>query len=155
MTTSTTNRQAKDCTLSCAQPRALLVALAMSLALFAAIGFAAPVSAQISTVGDVVAQGQLQGRGNYTVQGTIQIIETPQGHVALLADDFRFRGAPDPQLGFGNNGRVDNRTIFTKLGNHNGRQAYLIPAGIDPSNFSEFHVHCVRFNVPLGSARIN
>ena len=155
MTDHQTKADAKDCTLSCAQPRALIIALAMSLVLFAAFAFATPVKAQISTVGEVVAQGQLQGRGNYTVQGTIQIIETAQGHVALLADDFRFRGAPDPQLGFGNNGRVDSRTIFTKLGNHNGRQAYLIPAGIDPSNFSEFHVHCVRFNVPLGAARIN
>ncbi|MFC6582647.1 DM13 domain-containing protein [Sulfitobacter aestuariivivens] len=42
-----------------------------------------------------------------------------------------------------------------KLQSNTGAQSYTVPAGIDPANFNEIYIFCVKFNVPLGVAQIN
>ncbi len=41
-----------------------------------------------------------------------------------------------------------------KLQNLNGSQSYVVPAGIDPADFNEVYIFCVKFNVPLGVAKL-
>ena len=138
------------------QPFTLAMAIALLSFMLAALAVITPVHAagKLAVQGQAIAQGQFEGRNNHLVTGTVQIVETQDGLVALLSDDFVLDGAPDPQLAFGHNGRVDPRSVFTKLGKIRGQQAYRIPANIDPANFTEFYVHCVRFNVPLGVASL-
>ncbi|MEO0391759.1 MAG: DM13 domain-containing protein [Pseudomonadota bacterium] len=137
------------------QPFILLMAMALLAFTLAATIFSTPVYAAHQTPdGAVISQGQFSGLNNHVVTGRVEIVETADGLVALLSDDFVLDGAPDPQLAFGHKGQVDPRSIFTKLGKIRGQQAYRIPAGLDPANFTEFYVHCVRFDVPLGVASL-
>ena len=102
----------------------------------------------------LTAQGTFEGLSNHVTSGGVSILKTESGYVAVLEADFSLDGAPDPTLGFGNNGAFDTDTIFTKLENINGLQAYAIPANIDVSSFSEFYVWCAEFSVPLGVAAL-
>ncbi len=102
----------------------------------------------------LASQGTFEGLSNHVTSGGVSILKTENGYVAVLEADFSLDGAPDPTLGFGNNGTFDTDTIFTKLENINGLQAYAIPANIDVSSFSEFYVWCAEFSVPLGVAAL-
>ena len=124
--------------------------LAGSLAL-SAIGIAAlPANAET----EIVAVGTFEGRGGHTMSGGVTILSTDSGYVVVLDPDFFLDGAPDPKLGFGNDG-YDASTRFSALEENTGLQAYALPEEIDPSSYNEFWVWCERFNAPLGVARID
>ncbi|MBO6505485.1 MAG: DM13 domain-containing protein [Kordiimonadaceae bacterium] len=102
----------------------------------------------------VAAHGTFEGRSDHVTTGGVSIVKTASGYVAVLESDFSLDGAPDPTLGFGNNGKFDTDTLFTKLESKDGLQVYAIPANIDVSSFSEFYVWCEDFSVPLGVASL-
>ncbi len=56
--------------------------------------------------------------------------------VALRGPDFKLGGAPDPKLGFGNNGYL-KATQFSALESNSGQQTYDLPAAIDPADDTE------------------
>lgn len=93
--------------------------------------------------------GTFTGESNHVTTGTAEIAD---GQVNLL-DDFFFDGAPDPQVALGNNG-YDASTLMGLLSSNTGAQSYTIPDGINPDDYNEVWIWCVRFNVPLGVARI-
>ena len=81
------------------------------------------------------------------------MIETDNGYVVLLEQDFSLDGAPDPKLGFGRKG-VRAFKKFSELRTDEGIQAYSIPASIDPKKYDLLWVWCEKFNVPLGVAEL-
>lgn len=94
--------------------------------------------------------GSFVGESNHVTTGTAEIA----GTTVNLLDDFTFDGAPDPQVALGNNG-YDASTLMGLLTSNTGAQSYEIPAGINPDDYNEVWIWCVRFNVPLGVARLN
>ena len=107
--------------------------------------------------GKVVLSGTLQGLNNHKTVGSVKIIKTAKGYVAVLGDDFFLDSAPDPQLAFGKKtaGKkrgYDKSTLFAKLKSKKGKQSFSIPAGIDPTKFNEIYVWCPKFYVGLGMA---
>lgn len=102
----------------------------------------------------VVASGTFTGASGHETSGTVTILKTDSGFLAVLEEDFSLDGAPDPKLGFGQDGYVET-TTFSDLNKNTGRQSYAIPARINPDDFNEFYIWCERFAVPLGVAKLN
>ena len=94
--------------------------------------------------------GTFVGESNHVTTGTAEIA----GNQVNLLEDFTFDGAPDPQVALGNNG-YDSSTLMGLLEANSGAQSYTIPDGINPDDYNEVWIWCVRFNVPLGVARLN
>jgi hypothetical protein len=94
--------------------------------------------------------GTFVGESNHVTTGTAEIAD----NMVNLLSDFTFDGAPDPQVALGNNG-YDASTLMGLLQSNSGEQSYEIPAGINPDDYNEVWIWCVRFNVPLGVARLN
>ncbi len=115
----------------------------------------APMVASQTAWGDeqVLASGQLRGKSGHAASGGVRVVKTADGIVVVLEPDFRFDGAPDPKLGFGNNGYVDS-TQFSALKSNGGEQTYRIPPSIDPARYNEIWIWCQQFSVPLGVATL-
>lgn len=109
--------------------------------------------ALVAVEDQIAASGKFQGRSNHKASGTVSIVKADSGYIARLESDFNFDGAPDPKLGFGNDG-YDKSTKFAALKSNKGAQTYALPASIDPAKYNEFWIWCERFNVPLGVARL-
>ena len=123
---------------------------AMALAAF--IGFQALPAA----AADVVGQGSFVGKSNHVTKGNVEIIKNSDGsHTVVLANDFWFDGAPDPRVGFGKNGKYDKSTGMGLLQSNSGTSTYIVPAGVDPSDYNEVYIYCLKFSVPLGVAKLD
>ncbi len=118
---------------------------------FAMATLAAPVAA--SAQDQVLASGAFRGQSGHAASGGVRVVKTAQGMVVVLEPDFKFDGAPDPKLGFGNNGYVKS-TQFSALESNSGKQTYDIPATIDPADYTELWVWCEKYSVPLGVATL-
>ena len=118
---------------------------------FSAAALAAPVKA--SAEDQVLASGKFRGQSGHAASGGVSVVKTVKGTLVVLEPDFRFDGAPDPKLGFGNNGYVES-TQFSILKSNSGKQTYEIPSSIDPADYTEVWVWCERYSVPLGVATL-
>ena len=107
-----------------------------------------------ATEGDVLATGEFEGRSDHEVNGTASIVQTGDATLIVLGSDFELDGAPDPKLGFGSDGKYDEKSKVAHLGELNGAQIYKVPASVDVSSYNEFYVWCEKFSVPLGVAKL-
>lgn len=104
---------------------------------------------------ETLGTGTFIGKSNHVTTGSTQVIKNADGsHTVILGADFTFDGAPDPRVGFGNNGKYDKSTQLDHLQKNAGKQSYTVPAGIDPSQYNEVYIYCLKFNVPLGVAAL-
>ena len=99
----------------------------------------------------LLASGELSGRSGHEASGTVQLLQTEQGLVLQLAENFRFDGAPAPRLGFGRNGFQHN-SRFAPLSRNSGLQQYAV--SVAPLQYNEFWIWCDKFDVPIGYAKL-
>lgn len=105
---------------------------------------------------DTVASGTFTGASDHITTGGVEVIKNADGsHTIVLADDFSLDGAPDPRVGLGKDGFFDGNTDAGVLGALTGGQSFVVPAGVDVSEFNEVYIWCEKFSVPLGVAAIN
>ncbi|WP_415404763.1 DM13 domain-containing protein [Tateyamaria sp. SN3-11] len=129
--------------------KTLQTLLAVALAGF--ISFAA-VSADAGTV----ATGTFTGASDHITTGGVEVVKNADGsHTVILGDDFSLDGAPDPRVGFGKDGKYDLATGMGLLKSLNGKQTFTVPAGVDPADYNEVYIWCLKFSVPLGVAALN
>ncbi|MEP3846810.1 MAG: DM13 domain-containing protein [Paracoccaceae bacterium] len=129
-----------------------------SLKSIVAVLFAAVVSTQAvpAIAGDTVGKGTFVGASDHVTTGSVEVVKNSDGsHTVTLGSDFTFDGAPDPRVGFGKDGKYDTSTGMGVLQSNNGKQSYIVPAGVDPSDYNEVYVYCLQFTVPLGVATLN
>ena len=124
----------------------------MAAALVAVFAMAAPIAANAGD--DVIASGSFTGASNHATSGGVTVTKTDAGLVVILAENFKFDGAPDPKVGFGNSGSYDSASQLSHLNSNSGRQVYKIPASIDPTGYNEIYIWCERYSVPLGVAKL-
>ena len=105
-------------------------------------------SAEVPTV----ASASFSGRSDHIVLGQASIVGTPGAYKLMFAEDFDLDGAPDPVVGFGNDGTYDAATKIGPLSQQKGAQSYSLPADFDPATAGEVYVWCEQFSVPLGVA---
>ena len=128
--------------------KALSTVLAIALAGFVALSSAADAGA--------VASGTFTGASDHITTGGVEVIKNDDGsHTVVLAADFSLDGAPDPRVGFGKDGKYDSATGMGLLKSLNGSQSFTVPAGVDPSDYNEIYIWCLKFSVPLGVAALN
>jgi hypothetical protein len=108
----------------------------------------------LASASEVVKAGQFEGRSDHVTSGGVTILTTEGQTLLVLEAEFSLDGAPDPQIGFGNNG-FNRDTIISKLRDENGAQVYVIPSAIDVSKFNEVYIWCQKFDIPLGVAKIS
>lgn len=129
--------------------KALQTILALALAGF--ISFAA-----VTANAGGIASGTFTGASNHVTTGGVEVIRNYDGsHTVVLGADFSLDGAPDPRVGFGKDGKYDTATGMGLLKSLNGTQSFTVPAGVDPADYNEVYIWCLKFNVPLGVASIN
>ncbi len=126
-------------------------ARAMLVLGFGAGILAAPVAATAQD--QVLASGAFRGQSGHAASGGVRVVKTGTGVAVVLQPDFKFDGAPDPKLGFGNNGYL-KATQFSALESNSGAQTYDVPATIDPADYTELWVWCEKYSVPLGVANL-
>ncbi|MEL7130297.1 MAG: DM13 domain-containing protein [Pseudomonadota bacterium] len=92
------------------------------------------------------------GQSDHVTTGRVSIAGADGTYTLVFAEDFSLDGAPDPVVGFGNNGTYDPTTKLGALINKTGAQSYPLPEGLDPRAYGEVYVWCEQFDVPLGVA---
>ena len=107
------------------------------------------------TSAQTIASGTFSGLSDHITTGEVSIIKTQSGYQLAFAANFSLDGAPDPIVGFGNNGNFEIATKLGKLSNKTGAQTYQLPASFTPAQFSEVYVYCEKFSLPLGVATLN
>ena len=123
----------------------------LAIALAGFISFSAT-SAEAGTV----ASGTFTGASDHITTGGVEIVKNDDGsHTVILGDDFSLDGAPDPRVGFGKDGKYDLATGMGLLQSLNGKQSFTVPAGVDPADYNEVYIWCLKFSVPLGVAALN
>ena len=87
--------------------------------------------------------------------GGVTITENADGTSTITFDAaFSLDGAPDPQVGFGKDGTFSSTSNLGPRKSITGAQSYIVPAGLDISDFNELYIWCVKFAVPLGVAQL-
>ena len=128
--------------------KVLSAVLAIALAGFIAFASTADAGA--------VASGTFTGASDHITTGAVEVIKNDDGsHTVFLAADFSLDGAPDPRVGFGKDGKYDKATGMGLLKSLNGAQSFTVPAGVDPADYNQVYIWCLKFNVPLGVAALN
>ena len=128
--------------------KVLTTVLAIALAGFISFSAAADAGA--------VASGTFTGASDHITTGGVEVIKNDDGsHTVVLAADFSLDGAPDPRVGFGKDGTYDKATGMGLLKSLNGTQSFTVPAGVDPSEYNEIYIWCLKFSMPLGVAALN
>lgn len=107
-----------------------------------------------ATVDDAVKSGTFAGRSQHETSGSVSITGTAGNYTLALGTDFELDGAPDPVVGFGNNGSYEATTQIGALTSNTGEQSYSLPADFDPENINEVYIWCEEFSVPLGVASL-
>lgn len=127
----------------------IIKSVALTLAII--LGFAvAPASAE------TVSTGTFIGASDHITTGAVEVIKNADGsHTIVLGDDFSLDGAPDPRVGLGKDGFYNGNTDSGVLSNLTGAQSFVVPSGVDVSEFNEVYIWCEKFSVPLGVAKLN
>ncbi|MEP3275703.1 MAG: DM13 domain-containing protein [Stappiaceae bacterium] len=120
--------------------------------LIATIAIAVAVS--MTSLPAFAASGTFKGINNHVASGKVSVEKRGNGYVIVLANSFKFDGAPDPRIAFGNNGKFAADTDFKPLKSNNGAQEYLVPASIDVSKYNEVQIWCRKFSVGLAIAKL-
>ena len=114
------------------------------------LGAAMAMTALPASAQDIIGKGSFTGASNHITTGGVHVTAT----AVELQSDFSLDGAPDPKVGFGNDGVYDDATTFAVLESNTGAQTYQLPEGIDPSAYNEVYIWCEKFAVPLGVAKL-
>lgn len=101
-----------------------------------------------------ILKGELSGRNDHVTTGRVGIVKTAEGYKLHLGPNFSLDGAPDPIVALGNNGTYDPANKLGVLKSKTGKQSYAIPANLNPADFSEAYIWCEKFNVSLGTAKL-
>lgn len=99
--------------------------------------------------------GTFTGASDHITTGGVSITKNADGTSTITFDaSFSLDGAPDPQVGFGKDGKFINEANLGELKQINGAQSYIVPADLDISDFNELYIWCLEFAVPLGVAEL-
>jgi len=105
-----------------------------------------------STAPAPVSIGVFTGRSDHITTGGVSIVKKGDEYHLMLAADFSLDGAPDPVVALGNNGNYKVENKLGPLAKVSGQQSYVIPANLNPADFTEAYIWCEKFSVPLGIA---
>ncbi len=103
---------------------------------------------------ELVSQGMFTGLAGHSGRGTTKLISVNGKYYLRLEDDFQVTNGPDLFVYFGKDGAYAADARLGSLKGNEGGQNYEIPAGIDPSAYSEVWIWCRAFSVPFAKAEL-
>ncbi|MGF1553675.1 MAG: DM13 domain-containing protein [Paracoccaceae bacterium] len=107
-----------------------------------------------ATAGENARSGSFEGANGHVTTGGVSLVETGDGHVVRLAEDFSLDGAPDPRVVLGRDGEYVEAGDLGALEAKTGAQEYAVPGDIDASTYDTVFIWCGEFSVSLGSAAL-
>ncbi len=108
----------------------------------------------VSHAQEVLGQGAFRGASGHTTSGDVVVLKSTGGAQVVLQSNFKFDGAPDPQVGFGTGGTYDRASQLAPLASNTGEQVYDVPAALDLTRYDEIYIWCEKYSVPLGVAAL-
>ena len=124
--------------------------LALSAMLVATTGVSSALAGEKRT-------GSFTGKNGYTAKGGVTITKNAKGQTIIALDNkYKFVGdPPDIKLAFGNKKSDAKRNlVHSKLTHKSGAATFVVPKGAD-ANLGNLYIYCERYNVILGSAKLN
>ena len=109
----------------------------------------------IGSAEEIMSSGSFTGASGHATKGDVRVVKTAEGLEIVLDRNFDFDGAPDPKVGFGNNGKYDTRSQLAHLKKNTGEQRYTVPESLDITEYNEIYIWCEAYSVPLGIAEIH
>lgn len=119
----------------------------LSLASAAFVGASALSSSPVFAAGK---SGSFSGHKNYKVRGSVKV-EEAGGKTTVKLSGFSTTRGPDLYIYVGNGSPTK---LIAKLKKTSGSQSYTLPAGMTAASFSSVHVHCKRYSVVFGTAKV-
>lgn len=100
-------------------------------------------------------KGTFSGVASKTGSGSVTLTQNAEGaNVVQLGDDFAVQEGPDLFVSFGNEGEVDQDTLFSTLDAFSGKQEYTVPENIDVTKYSQVIIYCKEFSVVFSVASL-
>lgn len=108
-----------------------------------------------------ISTGVIKGvGGNYIGEGNVNIVKDDSGKHILELSDFTSTAGPDlkvflvegSSLKDGNDVIAGNHVNLGVLKSTSGAQSYVLPEGVDPSNFGSVAIFCEKYTVLFSSA---
>lgn len=136
--------------------RKLMTALATAAIITTgSLAIALPIQAEI------VAATSISGnfvKKQKSIKGSWEVVQRGDQTVIIFADDFKAKNGPDlkvflsPQTVGDVNGKTatDGSVLLGELTSIKGGQEYLVPAGVNLSDFQSVLVHCEAYSVLWG-----
>jgi len=94
----------------------------------------------------------------YTIKGTWNVTEENGQNVIRFNDDFKTKGGPDLKVYLSPNSvsNLNSKSVegsslkLSVLKSNKGAQSYIIPAGVNLSDYKSVVIHCEAFSVLWG-----
>lgn len=110
----------------------------------------------VAFAGETVATGSFTGANDHITTGGVSVVTTANGGAVVILDtDFSLDGAPAPSVGFGKDGEYVAASDLGTLEENTGLQVFVVPEGVDVSDFNEVYIWCDEFTVSLGVASLS
>jgi hypothetical protein len=116
-------------------------------------GSSGPIGQASPVRGALVAQGTFLGAGGHATRGRIELLRTAEGYALTFDENFSTAQAPAPVVGFGDGVYVPASRVGP-LKQYVGAQVYQLPAGFDPSGYSQVFIWSDELGGPLGVAEL-
>lgn len=99
---------------------------------------------------------------SFAIQGSWSIVERNGSHVLTLDENFKTRSAPDlkiflsraPLSSLKGSNATNQSILVSALQSNRGAQEYVLPAGIDISQFQSLIIHCEAYSKLWGGAAL-
>ncbi|MBX2844641.1 MAG: DM13 domain-containing protein [Saprospiraceae bacterium] len=113
-------------------------------------------------LGQTNTQGAFQ-KLNYSVKGSWSLVEEDGQTYLELNETFSTQSGPDLKLfvtktnldRLNGSNAIQDAALISRLKRSNGIQRYLIPEGVDLSDYATLLIHCERFSKPWAGAKLN
>ena len=95
------------------------------------------------------------GDGIHDAQGDVLIIESDDGSRFLRFENFKASNGPDLFVYLATDESANDFVNLGELKGNIGNQNYMIPPGVDLSNYDNVLIWCKQFSVLFGSAKLS
>lgn len=99
---------------------------------------------------------------SFAIQGSWSIVERNGSHVLTLDENFKTRSAPDlkiflsraPLSSLRGSNATSQSILISPLQSNRGAQEYVLPSGIDITQFQSLIIHCEAYSKLWGGASL-
>jgi len=136
---------------------AAIMAVSLGVTAVAETFISAPkdnVAAQTKVSSSLIARGEFQGRAEHVAGGEAFVLKTSRGYVLVLSYEFSADESQSAVLGFGQDGEFVAKSRFASLRAKSGRQTYILPESVTPTDFNEIYVWSEVTETPISVAAL-